>query len=333
MIGRICALGIVEAGSIVSNNYALSMCSVFTNQSIKACVPLVLLAFRFRPSEVRPVHLSVIFAVSAICNLLSSDKVRDTMPGIWLSVLSLLCVVLRMHLAQQLLLVTGVSKSVVLFYQSGVAFFLLLLISVFNGAESIPADAAVTTYLVLSAVVAAIYNMAYIPYPRIQCPRDVVIGTGARGSSFMSMLKDVRVDLGSLLLVGQLVLSVAWYNTSHEEMQGFVRDRLTHTGRQRARTACRCFACGTAILTMPFVYDLARKTDVEEVRLDVSNLSMTCTTGFDGSSNYEIMVSRFGEDNLEVLCAQRRPGGPHAFHQAVDGDEHVPPSISRLTER
>ena len=345
IVGRICILGVVEAASIVSNNYALAVCSVFTNQSIKACVPLVILALKLRADNLRTVHLSVIFAVSAICNLLSDDTMRDTVQGIWLSVLSLTCVVIRMHLAQHLLLVTGVARSVVLFYQSGAAFVCLLAISALSGALSASIqntnDPFVVVYLVISALVAAMYNMAYVCVSARHNALEVsVISTARQGAViFASMIHDVRVSFASVLLVTQLVFSISWYGLSNEETQGFVRERLTevrigHEGAKK-RMACRCGVCISAILAMPFFYDLAttQAATNDHYTPAALNVSMACTATFDGSARYEIMVSRFDENNIETLLrAANALEAPITFHQAVvDGDEVISPSILHLT--
>ena len=339
IVGRICILGVVEAASIVSNNYALSLCSVFTNQSIKACVPLVILVLKLRPSNFRIVHLSVFFAVSAICSLLSAGTLHDTTQGIWLSILSLICVVIRMHLAQHLLLITGVSKAVVLFYQSGAAFLFLLVISASSGTLSTSikntTDDAVVIYLIVSAIIAAMYNMIYIFICSRHTALEVsVISTGRQGAViFASMIKDVRLTFASILLVVQLILSVTWYSFSNEETQGYVQTRLIEArgGHKKAKMVLKFLVCVAAISSMPFLYEFAETHNTQVATLSVS---MKCNTSFDGSAKYEIMVSRFDEDNLETLLhAANVLEAPITFHQAVvNGDKHVPPSISRLTK-
>lgn len=332
-------LGMVEALSIVTNNMALATCSVFTNQSIKACVPLLLLVLNVRPSELKTIHMSIIFGASAVCGLLShtTGHMAESLSiynGVALSICSLLFVVVRMRLAQYLLHDKRLPRHVVLFYQSVGAIPILLLLAIFSDAFAAPVSTPTVVYLIVSALVAATYNAAYVAVSAAYVAHTVsLIATGRQGLVLLvSMLFDLKLSLCSLLLVVQLVLTLGWYALSGAEARAGVWTRLlTNKSPSRALLPFKYLVCLIAVLSMPFGYQAA--TTRAAAPLATFNVTVNCLGGFDGSADYEIMVSRYNEDNLETLLrAASIMRVPITFQQSVpDVKVEAPADIAHAT--
>jgi len=350
------ALGVLEALSIVSNNIALGVTSVFTNQSIKSLTPLLLLLLHTR--RFRLVHLSVFFAVVAICGLIESAHGDGTVTsGAWLSLFSMLCVVARMRMAQLLLHDAGVARHVVLCYQSlfgclTMAFVFATTLALGKRVELRPTPLIASVYIAATSVVAAMYNFASVVVAQRYSSLTVSMLATARQGMVLtaSLLYEASPPSSmALLLTLQLIAATTWYALDGvaDEARHIVRafyGGLEEEGSNDAppspvaqardrRRRCACaLACVTAVFAIPSLYDAVRcNTHLPPSSHDAEPIR--CKHTFDGTAEWELVVARFAEDNLEaLLSAARLLGAPITFHQAIpDPGQLVPDEYVRLT--
>ena len=336
-------LGLAEALTILTNNFALRFASVSLNQSIKALVPIALTLLAKASPDTHGSATLCLAVIVTVCNmgLVSVSYYDDpalsasnAFGGVAFSLLSMGIVVVRFKMMEQMLFDTGQNRWIVMFVQGGVGAGGLLALQAtiltVGGGARLTVTPLQAVSIVASAAVAAIYTACII-----------FLATRLRATrlSYIAVVRQALLLMAAIWTEGQwsvdavvyticIVAASVAHSPSHSE--------FSYTGLKaatRLRIACNVAALGTVAVatlcaTIVFRVD-ARWAAVVVPR--ATKATSPCA-GWEGSAQLEFVYATYAEPFASVrriVEAARVGSAPLTAYQGVDAPSRYVPSFQR----
>jgi drug/metabolite transporter (DMT)-like permease len=324
--GSLLVLGAAEALSIWCNNAALGHTTVSINQSIKALAPLLLLCVGHRRSTRFDAQLCACFIL--VCGIVgmvqgggdaAPEERRDLLPGVGLTLASLVFVVVRFKLHERLLHDRQFARWGVLSAQSctsGVALGVCHL--VFEPRAAVTRQQAAV--VAVSAAFAVAYNVSIIfMAERFEALQNSIIAS-LRQALLILVATVTESDFTlDKLLFGVCVGSAGVLHNMHDKDLNY--KHLAGSCPQLARTA------GVVVTTVAITFGMGLLWRTPDAAADVVPAAPAFAVPqwqcprWDGSARVEVVYARYGESYEQtgyILALAERLRAPMTVYQAVD---------------